>query len=87
MTHPTGHTGASCRFCGHPLRHTFVDLGMSPLCQTHIAAHQLNDMEPFFPLHAQVCEHCFLVQLQEFVAPEHIFSEYAYFSSYSSSWV
>lgn len=83
---PTPH-GPSCRFCGTPLRHTFVDLGMSPLCQTHIAAHQLNDMEPFFPLHAQVCEHCFLVQLQEFVAPEHIFSEYAYFSSYSSSWV
>ncbi|MBK6718015.1 MAG: class I SAM-dependent methyltransferase [Burkholderiales bacterium] len=87
MTTSPGTTGPSCRFCGTPLRHTFVDLGLSPLCQTHIAAHQLNDMEPFFPLHAQVCEHCFLVQLQEFVAPEHIFSEYAYFSSYSSSWV
>jgi SAM-dependent methyltransferase len=76
-----------CRFCKTPLRSTFVDLGMSPLCQTHIAPDQLNTMEPFFPLHAQVCEHCFLVQLQEFVAPEAIFSEYAYFSSYSSSWV
>ena len=77
----------ACRFCGTPLRHTFVDLGMSPLCQTHIAAEQLHEMEPFYPLHAYVCESCFLVQLQEFVAPQNIFTEYAYFSSYSSSWV
>jgi SAM-dependent methyltransferase len=76
-----------CRFCGHTLRTTFVDLGMSPLCQTHIEAHQLNHMEPFFPLHAWVCERCFLVQLEEYVAPANIFSEYAYFSSYADSWV
>jgi Putative zinc binding domain len=76
-----------CRFCGHLLRETFVDLGMSPLCQTHITAAQLNQMEPFYPLHARVCEHCWLVQLAEFVAPADIFSEYAYFSSYADSWV
>jgi len=76
-----------CRFCSSPLRTTFVDLGMSPLCQTHIAPHQLHEMEPFYPLHAYVCDQCFLVQLQEFVSPGEIFSEYAYFSSYSSSWV
>ncbi len=78
---------SSCRFCSTPLRHTFVDLGMSPLCQTHIEQHQLNHMEAFYPLHAYVCEKCFLVQIEEFVAPGDIFSEYAYFSSYSDSWV
>jgi hypothetical protein len=60
---------------------------MSPLCQTHIEPDKLEQMEPFYPLHAYVCEKCFLVQLQEFVTPDEIFSEYAYFSSYSSSWV
>ncbi len=82
MDHPL-----SCRFCGHSLRHTFVDLGMSPLCQTHVSAQQLNQAEPFYPLHAYVCERCFLVQLEEFVSPGEIFSEYAYFSSYADSWV
>jgi SAM-dependent methyltransferase len=76
-----------CRFCHQPLRHEFVDLGMSPLCQTHITPAQLNSMEPFYPLRAYVCEECLLVQLEEFVAPADIFSEYAYFSSYSDSWV
>jgi hypothetical protein len=79
--------GARCRFCSAELRHSFVDLGMSPLCQTHITPEQLNAMEPFYPLHARVCTRCWLVQLQEFVAPEDIFSEYAYFSSYADSWV
>jgi SAM-dependent methyltransferase len=65
----------------------FVDLGMSPLCQTHITPQQLNSMEPFYPLRTYVCESCFLVQLEEFVAPGDIFSEYAYFSSYADSWV
>ena len=69
------------------MRTTFVDLRMSPLCQTHIRVDQLHEMEPFYPLHAYVCEECFLVQLQEFVAPDEIFTEYAYFSSYSASWV
>lgn len=76
-----------CRFCGHRLSVTFVDLGMSPLCQTHITEAQLNEMEAFYPLRAYVCERCFLVQLQQFVAPADIFSDYAYLSSYSDSWV
>lgn len=78
---------AVCRFCSTPLRHTFVDLGMSPLCQTHIEHHQLNHMEPFYPLHVWICHKCFLVQLEEYVSPNDIFTEYAYFSSYSDSWV
>ncbi len=77
----------NCRFCGQALRHTFADLGMSPLCQTHITAAQLSQMEPYYPLHAYVCEHCLLVQLAQFVAPQDIFSEYAYFSSFADSWV
>lgn len=80
-------SGANCRFCGEALHRTFIDLGMSPLCQTHITPEQLNHVEPFYPLHAYVCEKCLLVQLAEFVAPGDIFSEYAYFSSYSDSWV
>jgi SAM-dependent methyltransferase len=79
--------GFTCRFCSAPLQTSFVDLGMSPLCQTHIAPEQLHEMEPFYPLHAYVCGECFLVQLQQFVTPGDIFSEYAYFSSYSTSWV
>lgn len=84
MTHASALT---CRFCKAPLRTSFVDLGLSPLCQTHIAPDQLAESEPFYPLHAHVCDDCHLVQLQEFVAPAAIFGEYAYFSSYSSSWV
>src|SRR5712664_68446 len=79
--------GKGCMFCGTPLRATFVDLGMSPLCESYVSREQLNQMEPFYPLHAYVCETCFLVQLDEYVSPEEIFSEYAYFSSYSDSWV
>lgn len=79
--------GYRCRFCGAGLQHTFVDLGMSPLCQTHIAPQHLNCMEPFFPLHVFVCEQCFLVQLPEHVAPKDIFEEYAYFSSFSDTWL
>lgn len=82
---PTDHS--SCRFCGNKLEHTFVDLGMSPLCESYLGADQLNQMEPFYPLHVYVCGNCFLVQLQEYVTPEHIFSDYAYFSSYSDSWL
>jgi hypothetical protein len=69
------------------LTSTVVDLGMSPLCESFLAADQIDQMEPYFPLHVLVCSNCFLVQLQEYVKPEHIFTEYAYFSSYSSSWV
>lgn len=76
-----------CRFCGSTLKHTFVDLGMSPLCESYLTADQLNQMEPFYPLHVKVCEGCYLVQLEEYVSAEHIFTEYAYFSSYSDSWL
>lgn len=78
---------SSCRFCNASLAHTFVDLGMSPLCESYIAEDQLNKMEPFYPLHVYVCGKCFLVQLDEYVRSEEIFTEYAYFSSYSDSWL
>ncbi len=78
---------SACIACGTPLRHTFVDLGMSPLCESYVPAEKLNSMEPFYPLHVHVCEKCFLVQLEEYVDPKEIFTEYAYFSSYATSWV
>jgi 2-polyprenyl-3-methyl-5-hydroxy-6-metoxy-1,4-benzoquinol methylase len=78
---------AICRFCGAGLRHTFVDLGMSPPCEAILERGQLNQMEAFYPLHVFVCDRCFLVQLQEYVTAEDIFTEYAYFSSYSDSWL
>jgi hypothetical protein len=76
-----------CRFCEAPLSEVFVDLGMSPLCESFLPADALNRMEPFYPLLVWVCGRCFLVQLQEYVSPAEIFTEYAYFSSYSSSWL
>ena len=78
---------SGCRFCGAKLEHTLVDLGASPLAQSFLTQEQLNHMEPFYPLHVYVCAKCFLVQLQEFVAPENIFSDYLYFASYSDSWL
>jgi hypothetical protein len=77
----------SCRFCGDALRDTVVDLGMSPLCESYLRPEQLNAMEPFYPLHVYVCRTCWLVQLEQYVSAEHIFSEYAYFSSFADSWV
>jgi hypothetical protein len=77
----------ACRFCSAPLEHTFVDLGMSPLCESFLSIDELNAMEPFYPLNVHVCGSCFLVQLEEYVAPEKIFTHYAYFSSYSESWL
>jgi SAM-dependent methyltransferase len=74
-----------CRFCGRPLQHTFANLGMSPLANSYLKPAQLNQVERFYPLHALVCEGCFLVQLQEFESPEAIFGDYAYFSSFSDS--
>jgi 2-polyprenyl-3-methyl-5-hydroxy-6-metoxy-1,4-benzoquinol methylase len=76
-----------CRFCGSPLDDVFADLGMSPLANSYLTAAQGNRMEPFYPLRALVCSECFLVQLEEYESPDHIFSDYAYFSSYSSSWL
>lgn len=76
-----------CRLCHTPLRQNFVDLGMSPLSNSYLTSEELERMEPFYPLHARVCDNCFLVQLPEVQTPQHIFSEYAYFSSYSQSWL
>jgi 2-polyprenyl-3-methyl-5-hydroxy-6-metoxy-1,4-benzoquinol methylase len=76
-----------CRFCGASLCATVVDLGMSPLANAYLTAEQLHQMEPFYPLRVYVCERCWLVQLEAFTAPESIFSDYAYFSSYSDSWL
>src|SRR3954454_17310282 len=77
----------SCRFCAAPLDATFADLGMSPLANSYVPRELANAMEPFYPLHALVCAQCFLVQLEEFETADDIFSDYAYFSSYSSSWL
>jgi SAM-dependent methyltransferase len=77
-----------CRLCGAGLRRTFVDLGMSPPCESFLAAEDLNRMEPFYPLHVRICEDCLLVQLETYVPAEEIFGgDYAYFSAYSDSWV
>lgn len=76
-----------CRLCGSDLRHVFVDLGMSPLCESFLSADQCDGMEAYFPLHALVCAECLLVQVPEYVRPNEIFGDYAYFSSYSPSWV
>jgi SAM-dependent methyltransferase len=80
-------TETSCRFCGAPVEAVFADLGMSPLANSYLPPERSNAMEPFYPLRALVCAKCFLVQLEEFETPQHIFSDYAYFSSYSSSWL
>lgn len=80
-------TKPSCRFCCTDLKHTFIDLSMSPLCESYVAADNLDKMEPFYPLHVYVCHNCFLVQLLEYVSARDIYSEYAYFSSYSDSWL
>jgi SAM-dependent methyltransferase len=76
-----------CRFCGANLQHSFVDLGMSPLCETYPSAAELNRGETYYPLHVYVCGKCYLVQLDEYERAENIFSDYAYFSSYSDSWL
>ena len=76
-----------CRFCGAPLRDTFVDLGPQPLCESFVASEDAERMEPFYPLHVRICRECLLVQLPALVDREEIFREYAYFSAYSESWV
>ena len=76
-----------CRFCDTALQHSFCDLGMSPLSNSYIKQQNVQKMEAFYPLHAYVCASCFLVQLAEFESPAAIFSDYAYFSSYSESWL
>ena len=76
-----------CRFCDHPLEQTFVDLGMSPLSNAYLSVDRLQNAEKFYPLHTYVCSNCWLVQLEEFESPAEIFSDYAYFSSYSATWL
>jgi SAM-dependent methyltransferase len=76
-----------CRLCASELRDTFVDLGMSPPCESYLTAAQLDQGETFYPLHVRVCRECLLVQLPAYILAEEIFSHYAYFSSYSDSWV
>ncbi|AAL54071.1 possible s-adenosylmethionine-dependent methyltransferase [Brucella melitensis bv. 1 str. 16M] len=85
--HSTVQARTGCRLCGKLLRHSFVDLGMSPPCESFVTAERLDHMEPYYPLHAQVCDHCFLVQLKEYFSPADICTEYAYFSSFATSWV
>jgi len=76
-----------CRFCDAPLDVTFCDLGMSPLCESYVPVERLDQMEPFYPLKVWVCRECLLVQLSQYVSAEHIFTEYAYFSSFSTAWL
>src|ERR1700692_4790271 len=76
----------NCRFCGGSL-FDFLDLGTSPLCESYVGKDRLNTLERFYPLAAYVCSNCFLVQLQEYVAPEEIFTEYPYFSAFSDAWL
>ena len=80
-------TLGSCRVCGAALKQSFVDLGLSPLANSYVPRERERRGEMFHPLHAFVCDQCFLVQLEEFAAPEQIFSNYAYFSSFSKSWL
>ena len=80
-------TAPACRFCGDPLKTVFADLGMSPLANSYLGPERANAMERFYPLRALVCGSCLLVQLEEFETPEEIFSDYAYFSSYSTTWL
>jgi SAM-dependent methyltransferase len=80
-------TDLTCRLCGNELRHSFADLGASPLANAFLELSELGGPERFYPLHAYVCDECFLVQLPVFESPEEIFGDYVYFSSYSDSWV
>ncbi|HEV7641648.1 MAG TPA: class I SAM-dependent methyltransferase [Gaiellaceae bacterium] len=81
-------TSSRCRLCNEPLVHVVADLGMTPISNDYVPADRLDSMEPYYPLCAYVCEHCLLVQVGEFAPREEIFADdYAYFSSYSTSWV
>ncbi|MDR3417134.1 MAG: class I SAM-dependent methyltransferase [Nevskia sp.] len=80
-------TTHACRVCRTPLTRSFVDLGLSPLSNSYVKSEARDRGEMFHPLHAFVCTNCFLVQLTQFESPEAIFSDYAYFSSFSSGWL
>lgn len=86
-TSPKEGSRTRCRFCGSTALDSFIDLGMSPLCESYVPPERLNAPEVFYPLHALVCRDCLLVQLDQYVSASDIFSDYAYFSSYSDSWV
>jgi SAM-dependent methyltransferase len=77
----------ACRLCSSSALETFVDLGMSPLCESFLGPGELDAEEPFYPLHVRICRDCLLVQLEAYVPGTEIFRDYAYFSSYSDSWV
>ncbi len=77
----------ACRFCGSELHQVFVDLGMSPLANSYLTMADLQKMEPHYPLCIYICDRCYLAQLPVFETPEGIFTDYAYFSSYSDSWL
>jgi len=77
----------NCRFCNTKLNQLFISLGSSPLSNSYLTEEDLHKMEPHYPLEVYVCDNCFLVQLDEFESPENIFSDYAYFSSYSDTWL
>lgn len=79
--HPT------CLGCSAPLTRSLIDLGLQPLANSYLPGHLVEPAEPKYPLHARVCDACLLVQVERVVPPEEIFSDYAYFSSYSDSWV
>jgi 2-polyprenyl-3-methyl-5-hydroxy-6-metoxy-1,4-benzoquinol methylase len=87
LNNENGMSLGKCRFCQSPLEHTFVHLGMSPLCEDFVRPHELKNMKPFYPLHVYVCSDCFLVQLEEFASPSEIYRDYLYFSSYSDLWL
>ena len=77
----------NCRFCNNPLSDIFTDLGNTPLANSFLTLDMLDKKEISFPLKSLVCQKCFLVQVDEFEKPQNIFNDYAYFSSYSTSWL
>jgi hypothetical protein len=87
VSRPADRPGLGCRFCGTPLSRVFVDLGVQPLANSYLEPEDLGKAEPFYPLCVYVCGECLLVQLPEEEKPEAIFTDYAYFSSYSESWL
>lgn len=76
-----------CRLCGKPLKYTFLDLGISPLANSYVNSDRMQQSESMYPLKTFVCDSCYLVQVEDYESPDHIFSDYAYFSSYSESWL
>src|SRR4051794_36120700 len=85
--HPATAPAAPCRPCGPPALRSFLALAATPPCELFLTAAALEAPEPTYPLHVRVCERCLLAQLPPLITPEETFTEYAYFSSFSSSWV